>query len=576
MRVLLLAAVFGVTACRTVTPAWSIERALDETRRTTTEGEVLGGAGKNGGYAWLGIPFAAPPVNEGRWRAPLPPAHRDAPLVATRVGHACVQPDNPLTINEAPHDGVLGEEDCLWLSVFAPLQAQGLPVMVWVHGGGNSIGSAASYELSRFATTQNAVMVAVQYRLGPFGWLRDASLADERDASGNFGTLDLVRALEWVRDNAAAFGGDPSRVTVFGESAGGTDTYAMLLSPRAKGLFHRAIAQSAAFSRTSLEEGERTHPNSSHAVLLRVFKARGAADDAAAEAKLQAMKPAEVAALWRSLPVGEVIRHYRDGAKGTADMLAFPALFPDGDVLPKAGWLEAFATPGGWNRVPVITGSNRDEAKLFQFIDPKWTWRLFGILPRIRGDAAQYERTAQSVSRLWRALSVDSVATAMRASGADDVWSYRFDWDEEPTLLGTDLSQMLGAAHGVEVSFVHGNFDGPLGRFLGGEVNPRRDALSAAMMGHWATFAREGHPAPGWERYDVSSDEALRYLTFDTPVEAVKMTAGVEKTDALIDALLADASMPLPDKCEGLHRLVGIGFVSAERAAQYTACAPSP
>src|SRR5438477_10546215 len=139
MRFALMILLVCCTACRTVRAAWSIEKTLDATKRTTTDGDVIGGAGTHGGFAWLGIPFAAPPVKELRWRPPLPPAHRDAALVATHFAHACAQVQNFLTINEAEHEGTFGDEDCLYLNVYAPPDADGLPVMVWIHGGGNSI-----------------------------------------------------------------------------------------------------------------------------------------------------------------------------------------------------------------------------------------------------------------------------------------------------------------------------------------------------------------------------------------------------------------------------------------------------
>lgn len=575
MRAPLLVAFTLLAGCRTVRPAWSVEKALDDTRRTTTEGDVIGGAGKHGGLVWLGIPYAAPPVGELRWRAPRPPKPRDAVLQATKFARACVQPDNALTINEPEHGGVFGDEDCLYLNVWAPPGAKQLPVMVWIHGGGNSLGSAASYDLSTLATKQNVVVVSVQYRLGPLGWFRHAALlgGDDAASGGNFGTLDLVRSLEWVKDNAAAFGGDPGRVTLFGESAGGTNTYSLLLSPKAKGLFHRAIAQSPFMSRATLAdaEDEGGHPNSSTAVLLRLLQQRGAESADAARARLSAMKPEEVARLLRGLSAEDFVSLYPQGSPSIAGMLDFPALFPDGEVLPVEGWLESFAHEGGWNRVPVITGSNRDEMKLFLFFDNRYVWRLFGLIPRFR-DEQRYQLTASLISRLWRAWSVDGVATAMRASGASEVWSYRFDWDDEVTVLGADLSKMIGAAHGIEISFVHGDFDGQVGQLVDKQHGPARDALSAKMMDHWGAFAREGHPGAEWTPYDDSSDQAPRYFTFDTPVDRLKMTAGVERPDVITEALLADATTTREEKCAGLQRLVKIGFVSAERAAKVSEC----
>ncbi|MBL8951777.1 MAG: carboxylesterase/lipase family protein [Myxococcaceae bacterium] len=579
MRALLLLALFTTgfftSACRTVRPAWAVQPQLNITSRHTNEGDVVGGAGKLGGHAWLGIPFAEPPVGDLRWRAPRPPSLRDFPLAATQFSRACVQPANRLTINETEHDGVFGSEDCLYLNIWAPEVAKNLPVMVWIHGGGNSIGSAAQYDLSRLATQENVIAVSVQYRLGPLGWFRHSALregATEDDASGNYGTLDLVRALEWVRDNIAAFGGDPNAVTIFGESAGGTNVYSLLVSPKAKGLFHRAIAQSPSISRYTLASAEDLdgHPNSSNEVLSRIWSTRGARDRQDGLEKIKLTPREAVAAVWRGLPAHEVIRLYVEGAPVTAGMLDVPILFPDGAVLPKEGWVSVFATPGGWNAVPVITGSNRDEAKLFQLFDKRHTYYLLGFLPRMR-DEQRYEAQASAVSRLWRGATVDAVAKAMRASGHEDVWSYRFDWDDEPTKLGTELGKLLGAAHGIEIPFVFGDFEGQE-LLYELEDNTQRDLLVTRMMDHWGNFAHAGKPGSEWLRYDPSSASAPKYLTLDTPVERVKMSSTVEDPEAVLQELLAARDTLWADKCDGLSRLVKIGFVEPERAARVYEC----
>ncbi len=574
MRALLLLVLF-TCACRTVRPAWSIQPQVDATVRHTNEGDVVGGTGQFGGNAWLGIPFAEPPVGDLRWRAPRPPSLRNFPLAATAYSHACVQPSNRLTINEAEHDGIMGSEDCLYLNVWAPSVAKDLPVMVWIHGGGNSIGSAANHDLSRLATKENVIAVSVQYRLGPLGWFRHASLregASEEDASGNYGTLDLIRALEWVRDNIQSFGGDPNAVTIFGESAGGTNVYSLLVSPKAKGLFHRAIAQSPSISRYTLATAEDLdgHPNASGEVLLRIWSTRGARDRQDGIEKIKLTPREAVASIWRGLKDHELIKLYVDGAPITAGMLDVPVLFPDGAVLPTEGWVQTFAKEGAWNTVPVITGSNRDEAKLFQLFDKRYVYNLLGFLPRIR-DEAKYEATASAVSRLWRGSCVDAVAKAMRESGWSDVWSYRFDWDDEPTRLGTELGKLLGAAHGIEIPFVFGTFEGQELLYQL-EDNSQRDALMTRMMDHWGTFAHAGRPGSEWSRYDPSSAAAPKYLTLDTPVERIKMSSTVEDPEAVLQELLASRDTSWADKCDGLSRLVKIGFVQPERAARVYEC----
>lgn len=542
--------------CRTVTPAWSIAAPSDETRRTTTAGEVVGGAGRYQSLAWLGVPFAAPPVGPLRWRAPQPPAPWQGVRPALKFGRACVQPSSQILTGEEPDGEVSGDEDCLTLNLWAPPKADHLPVMVWIHGGGNSLGSAASYDLGHLATGQQVLAISVQYRLGPLGWLRHPALrtGDPVEDSGNFGTLDLIRALQWVRDNAAAFGGDPGNVTVFGESAGGQNVYALLLSPMAKGLFHRAIAQSPVLAKGTLDEAEHGRPSSSHEVVQRLLQRDGVAAPA-------------TAAYLRGKSAGDVLRAYLDhSAGGGLKMLDMPMVFPDGAVLPSVPWLEAFARPDGWNQVPVVIGTNREEAKLFLFWNPAFTWKLFGVLPRMR-DPEKYEASAEVMSRLWKARSIDAVAEAMIGAGATAVYAYRFDWARQGARLGTDLSKLLGAAHAMEIPFVHGHFDGPLAQLMAGSDPAGRDALSAAMMAHWGQFARTGQPGAGWAPYDPT-DGAPKFLTFDAEPPGVRMGNSVERAPQVVGDLLADPRIPdRAAKCEGLRGLVPLGLLAPELMA---------
>ena len=231
------------------------------TRVETAQGAVVGFVeADTGSKVWLGIPFAAPPVGYLRWRAPRPAPAWDAPIEAVTLGSACVQHRNTLAdLDDPDEDGVVGSEDCLYLNVYAPAGAESgssLPVMFWIHGGGNSVGHAGPYHGGTLAEVGDVVVVALNYRLGPFGWFSHPALRDEAlvagddrrwfgaDASGNYGTLDLLQGLAWVRENIAAFGGDPDNVTVFGESAGGTNALSLMVSPLAAGMFHRAIVQS--------------------------------------------------------------------------------------------------------------------------------------------------------------------------------------------------------------------------------------------------------------------------------------------------------------------------------------------
>jgi para-nitrobenzyl esterase len=240
--------------------------------RRVTQGELVGFRASEGAHAWRGIPFTKPPVGELRWRAPRQPKPWQGVREAQDFGPACVQFAGIIGgvpgASEIPEGDPSGSEDCLYLNIYAPRfepaevprGKERLPVMLWIHGGGNTIGTAATYDGSTLAAKHQLVVVTTNYRLGVFGWLSHPSLTGPAtrpdDRSGNYGTLDLVRALKWIRINIGAFGGDPGRVTLFGESAGGRNVFSLLASPRAKGLFHRAIAQSGGTGTTPIDRAQ--------------------------------------------------------------------------------------------------------------------------------------------------------------------------------------------------------------------------------------------------------------------------------------------------------------------------------
>lgn len=580
-----------------------VSAASEATRRSLPAGDVIGGAGRYGAHAWLGIPFAQPPVGELRWRAPQPLPPWSGVRQALAFGPACPQFGSRFGgLEDVAAGSVGGTEDCLTLNVWAPPFApdavprpgRRLPVMVWIHGGGNSIGHAFFYEGGNLAVTQQVIVVAVQYRLGPFGWFNHEALrqhaGSDRDRSGNFGTLDLVRALEWVRDNIGAFGGDPANVTVFGESAGGQNVFSLLLAPPAHGLFQRAIVESGGFWTSSFEAGEHLTDDavpgdaqSSGEILLRLLVRDGrAADRAAARAVAAGMTPDAVAAYLRSQSTAQLLSAYEPLPSGMIDM---PKLFTDGAVLPAGDPLKLFARADGWNRVPVILGTNRDEMALFLFADPDRIHKLLGFLPRFV-DEPWYRASVDYSARLWKATGVDEPAAAMRTV-SDRVFAYRFDWDEEPTVFGAELPKMLGASHAFEIPFVFGHFD--LGRegsrIFTTENEPGRQSLSRAMMAYWAAFARTGDPAnggladvPQWTAWDAAAPDRPKYVVLDTPEGGgIRMANATQSRAGVIAALMADASLSERDRCRVLHELADRrrGAGRDDYAAQ-PACAAFP
>ncbi len=482
--------------------------------RVTANGPVVGFADDLNTHAWLGVPYAASTGGENRWRAPQPVTDWLEPRLALEHGNACPQPWSITGGSDGSSGDLIGSEDCLVLNIWAPRFTPGgiprgedaLPVMVWIHGGSNRTGTANAYPAAALAGSEGVIVVGINYRLGVLGWFSDpllrAAAADPLDASGNFGTLDTIEALRWVRQNIASFGGDPERVTVFGESAGGRNVYMLMASPLASGLFHRAIVQSGSLYSMPLTLAENAvdaehpgHAASSTEEGVRLLQRAGlAADRDQALALRQMMEPGEWATFLRNRSLQELL-DLGEGRPGTGSV---PQTFRDGVVLPHTPLTEVFADPEQYNAVPLITGANRDEQKLFMAMNPRFADNWFGIIPRIR-DQEEYDRVSAYYSDRWRLSAVDAPATIMQGGGAPEVYAYRFDWDEGGSLGLVDWSEALGAAHGMEIPFVFSNFESifPLPRLFTAGNRAGRKTLSRQMMGYWAEFARNGYPGSG-------------------------------------------------------------------------------
>jgi para-nitrobenzyl esterase len=569
LAALLLSACAGAKATTVAPPT-----AAGETARSISTGKLVGYVDQGtGAYAWKAIPFAAPPVGELRWRAPRPPQAWQGERVSTKPAPWCPQILSALDgVDKARIGQIVGQEDCLYLDVYTPpmaadaASAARLPVMMWIHGGSNTWGRAEQYDGSALAARFNVVVVVVQYRLGPLGWLaldkvREGGTLPE-DASANFGTLDHIRALEWIRDEIGAFGGDASRVTVFGESAGGHNVAALLASPRAKGLFQRAIVQSGSFRSTPLAEAEGLEGD-------RADSARVVAPKIVGQGK-----PVTGEAL-RAAPMAAVFAAYDTSREGYDP----PRVIADGVVLPAAGVSSNLGTPDAYNSVPVITGTNRDEMKLFNALNPQLTKSLFGLFPVAR-DKDFYEAAAAYPSRMWRVNAVDTPAAAMTNGGAEAVWAYRFDWDEEGSLLFTDLGQLLGAGHSLEIPFVFGHFKllGNFDKYAFTKGNaPDRIVLSDSMMSYWVNFATTGKPGrgvkgdlPEWKAWSNAPGKE-RLMIFDTPKGGgVRMSKDQESAARIIADIKADPTLKTDaQRCEIIKRTARD---NAEIAAAAAAC----
>jgi para-nitrobenzyl esterase len=492
----------------------TIEIALAGKLGTTVEtqyGLVLGTEETEEGYqtwSWKGIPFARPPE---RWEAPRPPKDWGA-LTADTFGSHC-----PQYVGTSTGYVVSGSEDCLYLNVWRPrTQERNLPVYFWIHGGGNSTGTGSDpmFHGNKLAPRANMVVVTVNYRLGPLGWfvlpetLQDGNPWDE---SGNYGTLDIIHALSWVRENIAAFGGNPHNITIAGQSSGGYNVCTLLISPRAKGLFHRAISESGGFVRdtNSMEVGRA----SAQAAIEKILENDGFTDPNS--------YPKDLKAYLMSKTPEEIFAVYPVSIRGMLylDSTAFVDRFTDGKVISALG-KEALKNPKTYNQVPTILGTNKEESKFFM--------ALTGVYGKISDSA--YQATAMATTVPWQQEGVNHVATAMSANeGQPDVFAYRFNYgaynvggyNAWPTSLPGvpyNFAIMMGAAHGLEIPFIFGEWTyGGLEYFIFRPDNAGgREALSDAMVKYWASFARTGIPTDPmgvvWEPWSNEEGGAKRIM----------------------------------------------------------------
>lgn len=517
----------------------------EATVRETELGTVIGIVTEDGAHSWRGLPFAAPPVGDLRWRAPRPATSWSGARVAASFAPRCAQMSNRLNESEGIEPGLfLGSEDCLYLDIYAPPDAmekaaagEKLPVMVWIHGGSNVWGRGSSYDGSRLALNENVIIVPVQYRLGPFGFFSHPALRKgaetQQDRAANFATLDLIASLKWVRDNIEGFGGDPENVTIFGESAGGYNVATLLASPLAEGLFHRAILQSGGFdsvSRADAEGPESPETNPSLAVSARLG--------------------AETADELRAIPAEKIIEAFKSS---DAFAVALPTVIEDGVSLPAGEMRKAFSSTKTFNAVPIITGTNRDEMKFFNIADPRLVKKFLGVFLTSR-DKGLYDAAGEYPSRVWRIRSVDGPAEAMAAAGHDDVYAYRFDWDEGGRFLFTDLGHLFGAAHAIEIPFVFNRFIllGDLDKIMFKKKTARtREELSRVMGAYWAAFARSGVPAaeglPEWPQWSANGGSLMRFDS--TEGGGVSVMNDTDSIEALTADLKEDWRLTREERC---------------------------
>ena len=483
----------------------------------TTDGPVRGVL-SDGIDRYLGVPYAAAPAGDLRWRPPQPHGRWTGVRDASAYGNHCPQVASPFGVASA-------SEDCLFLNVFTPASGGGgdgdddddddgegedelLPVMVWIHGGALLLGESDDYDPVRLVR-QGAVVVTLNYRLGVFGFLAHPALTAESPdgkSSGNYGLMDQQAALRWVQRNIAHFRGDPRRVTIFGESAGGLSVHSHLASPLSTGLFHRAIVESGAYALSQPP--------------LAAAEAQGTAVAAAAGCSDQ------TASCLRAAPVATLLA-----------ALTVPTVVPDVDGKVLTQTVQAAFASGSFNRVPVMEGSNHDEWRLFVALNVDLVTGPLAPAQYTGAIAATLvvpPLTAAFLGSFYPLTAYPSPDLALSALGTDAIFAcnsrkaarllsqfvpthaYEFNDENAPQLFLPPVSFPYGSAHASEIQYLF-NLRSQIPH---PDLTPDQEQLSRAMVAYWTNFARSGDPnwlgTPFWPAYD-RTDDRVQSLAPPTP-----------------------------------------------------------
>jgi para-nitrobenzyl esterase len=467
--------------------SWSQEQAAATANGPvvqTQQGRVQGVVSDDV-VVYKGLPFAAPPVGDLRWREPQAPTKWSNVKEATTFGGNCQR-----------------DEDCLYLNIYAPAKTNGkLPVMVWIHGGAFIFGSGSTYDGTQFAK-QDVIVVTVNYRLGRAGWFAHPALSaeDPKNLLGNYGLMDQIAALEWVRGNIEAFGGDAKNVTAFGESAGAISINYLMLAPQARGLFHKAISQSGFGRIDALPLRTTDGTRNAEQIGARFAEKHGISGSNAAAAKAL-----------RAIPWVDLIKEV--GGIGSGDQ---PLPMADGKIV-VSGTYEGFAK-GNQARVPFMLGGNSDEASLYRrstnpparmaaikerrddFVaafDPKKTGDVPRVIARLITD--------ESISEPDRALA--------RLHSKLGLPTYVYHFSYVPASM---RDQSFGMPHGGEISYV---FNTPR---AGGSFDQEGQAIASAANKYWVAFAKHSDPdsagGPTWPKFDSTNESLIEFGAGGKPV----------------------------------------------------------
>ena len=526
-----------------------------------TSSGIVDGYKKNRVVFWEDIPYALPPIGELRWKAPRE-LNSQKSLVQRKDNNYCVQ--RPSSLGGPGGEGAMvGTEDCLYLDITGPSKKNKsdlLPVMFWIHGGGNTSGLKDLYDFNKMVRKHNVIVVRVNYRLGPFGWFYHPSIQElqaDLDKTSNFGTLDIIAALHWVKKNIILFGGDPDNITIFGESAGGHNVLSLLVSSQAKGLFHKAISMSGYTTSISPNDAfmqskqSSTSAHTSSEIVKKVIENLPDPKDSYSDK--------EIRNLLLSLSTEDFFEHYAY----RKPYEEIPLLTSDGIVIPEMGLKSSLSNKNIVNIVPTIAGSNKDEVKLwlataeyFVELDFSAVGKVLDI-PKVKlKDENAFEAFNYYRSSAWKIRGVDVPLKGLHKAGNNNLYAYRYDWDDHRRYVVADFKKLIGAAHATEIPLLAGNAKLVGGYPLSDLIYPAGRSkffTSRNMMRFWANFAKNGRPGEStnfikWHSAVKDGQLNSSFLVLDNK-ENLRIESDKKNFNSLTKELYSDTRVSELEKC---------------------------
>tara|TARA_B100000963_G_scaffold350154_1_gene360053 strand:+ start:547 stop:2343 length:1797 start_codon:yes stop_codon:yes gene_type:complete len=538
--------------------------------KVITDSGITEGYIKKNVIIWEDIPYAEPPVGDLRWKAPRK-MKQNSNVILPKVNNFCLQRTSSLGgSSQFSDDLISGSEDCLYLDIYAPKKKSKelLPVMFWIHGGGNTSGLKDLYDFTKLVKKHNVIVVTINYRLGPLGWFTHPSIQtfqDGIDKTSNFGTLDIISALEWVNENINSFGGNSKNITIFGESAGGHNVLSLLVSTEAKGLFHKAISMSGYTESTSLEDAYRQKkysPSSNYSTWEVVNRITQDKSDKNLQDQLE---QEELRRILYSLSGKEFYQYYAE----RENFEELPLLTNDGIVIPKIGLKESLSKAEHTNNVPTIAGSTRDEVKIwlafseyFVTIDYSVSGSIFGLPKVILNDEDAFEAFNYYRSNAWKIRGVNEPLNSLAKAGNSQLYSYRVDWDDRRKFLIADFKKLFGAGHALEIPLLTGSTKLVGGPPVSNFMYPRgisRFYISKNMMKFWSNFAKYGEPGFSsnnvkWEPYRPNENNVSNYMILDNK-KNLKMSSDNLTLTKLSQQVYSDSRLDEVEKCVVLYQM---------------------